>query len=358
MFQPRFSLSPGIVKALLQIEACREAIGGLPVDAALLQHLRESAALAATHYSTQIEGNRLTLPEVRAALRGERHPGRERDEMEVRNHFRALEAMEKMANAPGPVAGKDIQRLHGLVLTGRNRASPWRTVQNVIREAVSGRIVYLPPEAQDVPGLMQDLFDWVNLGIETGEYPAPVVAALAHYQFATVHPWLDGNGRTARLLATLILRKTGYGLKGIYSLDEHYARNLAAYYDALTVGRHNYYDGRAQADVTHFIAYFCDGMAAAFAKIKAAASQTGATQIRDRPISLRDLDPRQRRLLVLFRNQGSATSAEMAAHLKLSPRTVVALCRQWTASGFLQCRNAARKNRSYCLGGNNQGLAT
>ena len=86
--------------------------------------------------------------------------------------------------------------------------------------------------------------------------PAPIVAALAHYQFATIHPYLDGNGRTARLLATLILRKAGYGLKGIYSLDEHYAKNLPSYYSALTVGSHNYYDGRAEGDVTPFVSLF------------------------------------------------------------------------------------------------------
>ena len=80
--------------------------------------------------------------------------------------------------------------------------------------------------------------------------PAPIVAALAHYQFATIHPYLDGNGRTARLLATLILRKAGYGFKGIYSLDEHYAKNLRAYYSALTVGSHNYYEGRVEGDLT------------------------------------------------------------------------------------------------------------
>jgi Fic family protein len=82
----------------------------------------------------------------------------------------------------------------------------------------------------------------------------PLIAALAHYQFATIHPYYDGNGRTARLLANLILHKAGYGLKGIYSLDEYYARQLTGYYEALTVGpSHNYHLGRAEADVTGFL---------------------------------------------------------------------------------------------------------
>ena len=356
MFKPNFRITPKITSALMQIEACRQAINDLPIDATVLQHLRETAALITTHYSTQIEGNRLTLPEVAEAIKGARMPGRERDEREVRNHYLALGTMEQMVEKPGAVLADDIERLHGLVLNGRDRLSPYRTVQNVIRDASTGSIVYLPPEAHDVPELMRELVEWINAELTDGELPAPIVAALAHYQFATIHPYLDGNGRTARLLATLILRNAGYGLKGIYSLDEHYAKSLPSYYSALTVGSHNYYEGRAGGDVTPFVTYFCAGMADAFTKVRAAAASVGKTTAVDRSALLRDLDPRQRRLLELFRNQGSATSTEMAAHLKMSPRTLVQLSREWIATGFLEYQSAARKNRSYRLGGRFQQL--
>jgi Fic family protein len=75
----------------------------------------------------------------------------------------------------------------------------------------------------------------------------PIEAGIAHYQYATIHPYYDGNGRTARLLTTLILHLGTYDLKGLYALEEYYARNLKAYYEALTVGpSHNYYMGRAK----------------------------------------------------------------------------------------------------------------
>lgn len=357
MFDPRFRITPRITSALMRIEACREAVAALPIDAATLQRLRETALLATTHFSTQIEGNRLTLPEVRAALQGARFPGRERDEREVRNHYRALQMMETLAERAGPIREDDIRRLHGLVMTGRNKGTPWRVAQNVIRDAPTGAIVYLPPEAKDVPALMTDLVAWINAELDGGELPAPIVAALAHYQFATIHPYLDGNGRTARLLATLILRKAGYGLQGIYSLDEHYARDLGTYYEALAVGTHNYYDGRAESDVTGFVTYFCTGMADAFGKIRMAAAQSAAPDASAPAASLRGLDPRQRRLLPLFRARGSATALDMAKHLKLSPRTIVELCRTWIASGFLEYQSAARKNRSYRLGQTYDALA-
>jgi Fic family protein len=122
--------------------------------------------------------------------------------------------------------------------------------QNVIRESGSGLIVILPPEPKDVAKLMRELVQWIILQLEDGEMPVPIIAAIAHYQFATIHPYMDGNGRTARLLATLILRSHGYDLKSNYSPDEHNAKDLTNYYRALTIGSHNYYDGRAEADVS------------------------------------------------------------------------------------------------------------
>ena len=335
----------------MSIEADRQAISDLPIDVEMLVSLRETARLTATHYSTQIEGNRLTQTQVQETLAGARLPGRERDTAEVRNYYRAIEEVERLAQRPGPIPEEDIRRLHGLVMQGRPTPTPYRDGQNVIRDSVSGSIVYLPPEAGDVPALMADLVAWTGREMEADSLPAPIIAALAHCQFATIHPYYDGNGRTARLLTTLILHRAGYGLKGIYSLEEYYAQNLTAYYEALAVGpSHNYYFGRADAEMTGFVAYFCAGMAEAFAAVRTQAAKAARRGAQDRSPLLRQLDPRQRRLLALFRRQGTATTGEIAAHLALSPRTVVTLCREWIASGFLALRDPSRKNRSYQLG--------
>jgi Fic family protein len=350
MFKPRFQITPDIAAALMRIEAVRRELAGLVIQPQLLVSLRETAVLTSTHFSTQIEGNRLTLPEVAAARKGAKFPGRERDETEVRNHFRAFALMEDLAKSSTSVKVEEIQQLHGLVMTGKSKPSAFRNQQNVIRDSGSGKIVYLPPEAPDVPPLMAQLVDFVNDNVTNSKLSVPIIAALAHYQFAAIHPYLDGNGRTARLLTTLILRCASYGLDGIYSLDEHYAKNLREYYEALTIGHHNYYEGRAEADVTGFVEYFCNGMQEAFGNIRLAALRVVATPKSLTVDILRELDPRQRRLLVLFKRHGSATSAEMAKHLKLSQRTLVGLCRQWVGSGFIEVQNAARKTRSYRVG--------
>ena len=137
----------------------------------------------------------------------------------------------------------------------------------MIKDSESGAIVYLPPEYKDVPALMEELVAWLKE--ESNELPVPIVAAIAHYQFVTIHPYYDGNGRTARLLATLVLYQGGYDLKGLYSLEEYYARDLKSYYDAISRGEHhNYYFGRAQAEMTPWIEYFVLGMLDAFKNVK------------------------------------------------------------------------------------------
>ncbi len=351
MFIPQFHITPAITKALMSAEADRQAILELPIDVEMLASLRETARLVATHYSTQIEGNRLTQIQVQQTLAGARFFGRERDATEVRNYYRAIEEVERLAQRSERLTEVNIQHIHGLVMDGRPSPTPYRDGQNVIRDSLSGDIVYLPPEAKDVPALMAGLVTWINQALEQGELPAPIVAALAHYQFATIHPYYDGNGRTARLLTTLILHRSGYGLKGIYSLEEYYAQNLPGYYEALSVGAsHNYYFGRAEADTTGFVAYFCLGMAASFAAVRSQAVQAARRGAQDVSPLLRQLDPRRRRLLDLFRRQGTATAGEIAAHLGLSPRTVISLARDWLSEGFLSFHDPSRKNRSYRLG--------
>ena len=351
MFAPVYSITPAIAKALMSIEADRQTVAGLPIDVTVLAKLRETARLVSTHYSTQIEGNRLTQRQVQEAVAGAHIPGKERDELEVRHHYRALEEVEKLAANGRTPTEKEIQRIHGLVMTGRPKPTPYRDGQNVIRDSRTRGIVYMPPEARAVPGLMADLARWIRLRMNDGDLPAPMIAGLAHYQFATIHPYYDGNGRTARLLANFILHAAGYGLKGIYSLDEYYARNLDAYYTALNVGpSHNYHLGRAEADVTGFLDYFCHGMADAFASVKVQAAAAAERGVEDRSESLRKVDPRQRRLLELFRKQETVTAEDMALHLRLSHRTVVGLCRDWLKSGFLELHDPSRKRRSYQLG--------
>ncbi len=349
-FEPNFRISSASAQALMAIEASRAAVDRLPVSPQLIASLRESARLLSTHYSTQIEGNRLTLPEVEKVIAGHGgFPGRERDEKEVRNYYLAADKAESIAGLKRRFTENDIQLLHGLAFNGAAKPTPYRDGQNVIRDGASGGLVYMPPEAKEVAALMAELVGWINDQTAGAELPVPVLAGLAHYQFATVHPYYDGNGRTARLLTTMILQRCGYGLKGIYSLEEYYARNLGGYYEALAVGpSHNYHLGRAGADVSGFVEYFCKGMADAFLKVRANAENLGGSKP-DKTALMRELRPPQRQALGLFVRSKIVTAGEMAEYLGISPRQAREWCAKWAEEGFLVVVNPSKKARSYGL---------
>lgn len=355
-FDPNYTITPLLAKRLLEIERHREAINILPITATLIASLRETARLMSTHYSTQIEGNSLSPNEVRQIAEGKKggFPGRERDEREVRNYFKALEYVEEQLKKKSKITEKLVQTIHSLVLTGSKRATPYREGQNVIRDGASGGIVYMPPEAQDVSPMMKRLLDWVNKEIDKKELPAPILSGLVHYQFATIHPYYDGNGRTARLFTTLLLHKMGYDMKGIYSLEEYYAKNLQGYYKALTIGKsHNYYGGRAEADVTPFLDYFLGGMAISFKSVREKAQHLKEWNV-DKTIplqteKLRELRPIQRQILSLFVQSKEVTVNDIAEHLRLKSRSSQTLVKKWLEADFVKIIDTSRKSRTYGL---------
>jgi len=355
LFEPKFSITSNMARALMRIEAAKTAVQHLPITPAVLATLRETARRHSTHYSTMIEGNRLTPEQVSKVLeKRERFPGRERDAREVLGYYAALGKAEQLAAERNPITEQQIRLLHALVMAGGSaKAKPtaYRDGQNVIRDSRDMRIVYLPPEAKDVPVLMRGLVKWITAAESQG-LPCPIRAGIAHYQFATIHPYYDGNGRTARLLTTQIMHRGGYDLKGLYSLEEYYARDLGAYYEALTIGpSHNYYLGRAESDITPWVDYFCEGVAESFENVKKRAQEAAVGGAQDYSALLRKLDARQRRGLELFRQSETVTSREVEKLFMVSQRSARNILRAWVEDGFATIADPAKKSRKYALAG-------
>lgn len=349
-YKPTFTITPKITNALMKIEALKESIKNLPITPGVMKTLRETARLQSTHYSTQIEGNRLTQKEVEQVIKNkESFAGKKRDELEIKGYYLALEWLE--SNVAEPLTETTIKTIHALVEGGgKKQVTPteYRNGQNVIKDSASGEIVYMPPESKDVAGLMSDLVAWLE--DKKTELPCPISAAIAHYQFATIHPYYDGNGRTARLLATLVLYKGGYDLKGLFSLETYYARDLQAYYDAISRGNHhNYYFGRADADITIWVEYFVLGMLDSFEHVKKRAEEAQGKGKTDKSKLMRALNPKQRQVLTLFEEQDVITSKDIEALFGFSSRSARLLCSAFVKEGFLQAASGADRNRTYRL---------
>src|SRR3954451_23321759 len=296
-WQPRYSLTPAMARRLMEIEAAKAVVEQIPLPPAVVSEMRNRARLRSTHYSTRIEGNRLTLAEAEQVLAGRKVPlhGRERDVSEVRSHWKALLRVEEWAARGAELTENLIQRIHALV-EGRARPSRYRDGQNTIRDS-AGTLVYLPPEAKDVPILMAGLVASIRKA-EEEQIPPPLIAGLAHYQFVTIHPCYDGNGRTARLLATFLLQRDGYGLDGLFSLEEEHARDLTAYYRSLAIHpHHNYYEGRNAADLTPWLEYFLEVLATVFTATREEIVRMTRADSPGEPDALRRLDARARAVL-------------------------------------------------------------
>ena len=351
-WEPRYVITPEIARSLMEIEAARAVVEHTPLPPWAESRLRERARIRASHYSTFIEGNRLTLGEAESVIRNERAAikEKERDVGEVRNYWDALLRVEEWAAQKAPLTEELIRKLHAVVMKGRRaKPTPYRDGQNAIRDAVTGAIVYLPPEAKDVPALVSEMIAWVRKA-EKENLPVPLVAGLVHYQFVTIHPFYDGNGRTARLLATFLLHRGGYGLNGFFSLEEHHAKNLGAYYRALAVHpHHNYYMGRAEADLTPWLKYFLSLTAKVFTEAKKEALKLAEKGVPPEPEQIRLLDRRARVALGLFAKVEVIGAKDVAAALGLSERMARELLREWTGQGWLVPEGASRKGRRYVL---------
>lgn len=263
---PKFRYTDTMTVNLMRIEGAKVMVENITLPEKALKNLSRNAEIRSTHFSTKIEGNTLGLREVEKVVRS-RGNRLGKYEQEVRNYWRSLEFLKKESKTKTKIDRKFVQRLHRIIdIRGagrRGQFSPYRVEQNVIGNH-KGNVVYRPPEPDDVKLLMDELLDWVES--KTGKaLPVPVWAGIFSYRFLSIHPFMDGNGRAARALATYMLHREGYGLRGIFSVEDYYCRDIAAYYDNLQMGlSENYYLGRNDPDMTRWIEYFIDIVRLAF----------------------------------------------------------------------------------------------
>ncbi|WP_242479376.1 Fic family protein [Lamprobacter modestohalophilus] len=178
----------------------------------------------ATRHSTRIEGNTLGSEEIgRAVIVLDRT--QTEMQQEVRNYWRALEWLEEQIEAERLPSEELIRELHSIILVHglgrRRRRSDYRVDECPVVDSATRRIDYAPPKPAEVPDYMADLVAWWQ-GERAAMLPGPVHAGLLAHRFVSIHPFPDGNGRTARALATFELWRSGYEMRGFLSLEEHY----------------------------------------------------------------------------------------------------------------------------------------
>jgi len=201
--------------------------------------------------STSMEGVPVTVDEVRRILAGDRPPGvSDETSAQVQGYRSAMEYVLNRADDPNFQWHTElVLAVHDRVLASSYavEAGRLRVIQNRVADSSTGLLRYMPPEPDAVPGSMAELVDWLS---EMDEIAVPVRAAVAHVYLAGVHPFRDGNGRTARVFSSLVMYRGGYQRQEFTSLEEWWGRHRSDYYDAFVCLGDSW---RPDADVTEFV---------------------------------------------------------------------------------------------------------
>jgi len=262
---PRFTITHTITQGLAQIERARGFLEAAQLSADWLRQMSERALLLEAHHTTHIEGTKLTLAEAAQLLAGESVPQADADDIrELLNYRDAFHLVSAYLDSGAPITEALIREIHKRLVVGVRggwaRPGEYRQMQNYVANSVTGAIIYTPPAPGDVPALMRDLVEWLNAPLEI--HPV-LVSGIAQFQLVHIHPFVDGNGRTSRLLSTLALYRAGYDFKRLFTISEYYDRNRTAFYTTLQTVR------EAGMDLTGWLDYFVTGLATQLEEVKA-----------------------------------------------------------------------------------------
>jgi Fic family protein len=271
-FAPRFTITNTITAGLTAIERARGFLEAATLSDAWLERMSQRALLLEAHHTTHIEGTELTIEQSARLWAGQAvAEARADDVRELLNYREAFNLVSDYLGSGEPITEGLIREIHKRLVEGvRGGAGDpgrYRTIQNYVVNSRTREVTYTPPPPEQVPPLMRELVEWLRG--ESAIHPV-LVAGTAQFQLVHIHPFVDGNGRTSRLLSTLCLYRTGYDFKRLFTLSEFYDRDRGAFYRAIQSVREQ------EMNLTGWLEFFVGGLATQLDEVKA----RGTTAIR------------------------------------------------------------------------------
>lgn len=329
-YEPQFTIRASLLSLAEEIAVLRERIHAA-VSVSWILALQKDTRTRNGHASTAIEGNPLTLEQVRALEEGrELAAADRRSSREVLNYFAGLRYVEKHARKK-KIRHEDIFELHRLLadtVMDQGEAGRYRSIAVRV-----GR--HVPPPAADVSGLMFELLEWWNT--KSTELSPVLSSAILHYQFEHIHPFADGNGRTGRALALWELYRRGFDSHHIFSVDEYYWEDRPGYYRALDAVR------QAGEDLSGWLEYSAAGLHQTLERTWLRVQ----TYNRKSPKKVM-LRPRQEQLLKLLGDHGSMAPSELWQALGVSKQGAMDLLRPLLDAGMVE-KIGGKKTGRYSL---------
>ncbi|MCK4357265.1 MAG: Fic family protein [Candidatus Cloacimonetes bacterium] len=314
MFKPNFKYTNKIVKVLTNIFAAREIIFNSSLVPKWGVSLRRKAILQSAHSSTSIEGNRLSLEQVTDLALGREVMATRKDKQEVLNYLNVLENIDNLIYGDS-ICEKDILKIHQMVtketLENSKDCGVYRNRYVVVGNRFTGEVYYKPPPNKDVPRLVTDLTDWINLK-QTKELDPVIESGIVHYEFVRIHPFIDGNGRTARILASLILYLRGFDTKQFFCLDDYYDSDRQAYYKVLQSVNPD------TLDLTNWLEYFVEGVNVSINAVKERVIRLSSERLRKSRGGQIALTERQMKIVEFINHNVRITAGDIAKMFKIS----------------------------------------
>ncbi|MFA5135789.1 MAG: Fic family protein [Patescibacteria group bacterium] len=263
MFNPTFSITNKTLNNIAKIEAAEEVIRHSPLLPLWEKQFKEDAIVRSAYHGTHIEGNMLKQDEAKDVLLGKEVLGRPRDIQEIINYRKVIEFIDEEANRKiEKITEPLIKKIHRIItakLLNSDQAGEYRLKQVVIRNSATGEVTFKPPAPMEIPFLMREFIYWLNKTDLQQIHPV-LRAGIAHHELVRIHPFIDGNGRVARVLATLMLLLGGYDIRRFFSLEEYYDRDAVVYYEHLGLA--------TSGNLTAWLEYFTFGASVEFTKTK------------------------------------------------------------------------------------------
>ena len=263
MFSPSYTITNKILTNIAKIEAAEEVIRHAPLVPLWEKQFKEDAIVRSVYHGTHIEGNLIHKDEAKDLLFGKEIIGRPRDIQEIINYRKVIEFIDEEAKKKiDKITEQLIKKFHRILtekILNDDQLGEYRSKQVIIRNSQTGEVTFRPPSPLEVPFLMREFIYWLNRYGNSEIHPV-IRAGITHHELVRIHPFIDGNGRIARVLATLILFLGGYDIRRFFSLEEYYDRDAASYYINL--------QRASSGDLSSWLEYFTYGGAAEFEKIK------------------------------------------------------------------------------------------
>lgn len=266
MYSPVFTITNKILKNIGIIEAAKEVIDHAPLLPYYEKEFRKDALVRTVHYGTHIEGNELNLDQAEKVIEGQEVVARERDIQEVMNYRKVMDYISgfKIQDSGFKIDGETIKKIHAITvqkILGEEKCGVYRKTQVVVKNSRSGEVSFRPPPADAILPQINDFIAFID-SPESQDIHTVLKSGIVHYELVRIHPFVDGNGRVARAISTLLLFLEGYDIRKFFSLEEYFDNDAIAYYQALQSVEKN------KGDLTHWLEYFTQGLAIELSKIK------------------------------------------------------------------------------------------